>query len=158
MKIIPLSVCIWLCFAPVFHTQDKQGWQGIIPLRSTRADVERLLGRSADSCQCIYRTEHEIVSVEYARRSCKDDPQGWNVPVDTVLQISVVPKGELRLTDLKIDMTTYKRTEDTELPGRYYYFSGEEGILIIALKDGLVGSVSFQPTKDDNNLRCPKCN
>jgi hypothetical protein len=154
MKIISLSACVWLFLTSPLYLRTEVGWHGIIPLQSTRADVERLLGRSADPSGCIYKTQHEVVFIEYAQHSCKDNPEGWNVPGNTVMLISVASKTELRLTDLNINLATYKKTEDTEMPGRYYYFNEEKGILIIALGNGMVGSINYQPTKDDNNLRC----
>ncbi|HEV2705416.1 MAG TPA: hypothetical protein VGV59_05800 [Pyrinomonadaceae bacterium] len=154
MKIIAFAIAIWLCVMPSFDAPQKSGWRGIVPLHSTRADVERLLGRSKDPCGCTYHTERESVFIAYARRSCAENSEGWNVPVDTVLLINVTPRAQLQLSDLDIDVTTYQKTEDEELPGRVYYTDEEKGLFIIALKDGSVGSINYKPTTADNALRC----
>jgi hypothetical protein len=76
----------------------SEGWRGIVPLRSTRADVERELGEPIDDLKSLYDTGKERVSVFYQQVRCptggQEGPQrGWDVPVGTVLRISVSPKG-----------------------------------------------------------------
>lgn len=159
MKIIASIILVVLWLALPLSTQQAKGWRGIVPLHSTRTDVEQLLGRSTDSCKCLYRTEHEIVHIQYSDYSCKDNSQGWDVPLDTVLLINVIPRTGVRLAELKIDLTKYQKTEDTHLPGRSYYTNDEEGIFILVTgTDELVGSINYQPTRgDQNKFRCQKC-
>lgn len=74
--------------------QEQSGWRGIVPLHSTRTQVERLIGVLDIQCQC-YSTETEIIRVKYSHGPCKGDSPGWNVPTDTVLSFEVVPKNRL---------------------------------------------------------------
>jgi hypothetical protein len=74
---------LMLVIFSVIPSEEKKGWQGIIPLHSTRADVERVLGRSRDPCNCIYETQEEFIYFDYATSPCKGSLPGWNVPTDT---------------------------------------------------------------------------
>jgi hypothetical protein len=128
-----------------------------VPLHSTRADVERLLGPSADACRCVYKTEREVVTVEYAKHPCRDNPQGWNLPPDTAQLIMVTPRTDLRLADLNLDLTGYNKSEDPHMPGRFHYENDDEGILLVVVRRDEVGSVIYTPTRHDSaHLRCRK--
>src|SRR3712207_3984167 len=84
-------------------------WRGIAPLRSTRADVERVLGRPETESGSVYATERERVSVTYSRRPCD---YGWRLPPDTVISFFVHPKQPPKLADLKLDEKKYERRRD----------------------------------------------
>jgi hypothetical protein len=71
-------------------------WRGIVPLRSVRADVERLLGppSQASPYWSYYILPGELAVVHFQSMSCKDSCRvGWDVPIDTVIGIGVIPKG-----------------------------------------------------------------
>src|SRR5688500_20379271 len=49
---------------------EPKGWRGIVPLHSTRAEVERLLGPPTEQKSeffVVYRAENETVIIYYAR-------------------------------------------------------------------------------------------
>lgn len=133
--------------------QKEGGWNGIVPLHSTRAEVEHLLGRSADKCNCIYKTQNETIYVEYAEAKCKGYVAGWNVPRDTVLRLTVRSKAQRHFSEVKIDLNKYRiRRDDTFTK---YYSSRDEGVEYSVSPEGIITSVSYVPSKKDNNLRCP---
>jgi hypothetical protein len=145
--------CIWIFLAvPVF--QETKGWRRIVPLHSTRVDVERLLGPSDDPCKCVYRTDTESVRVEYASAPCKGSPSGWNVPPDTVLSFMVIPKEWQRFSDLNINEGQYKKTVESDNP-TIHYTHQEGGIRYTVTDAGLVYYVSYLPSTRDASLRCP---
>jgi hypothetical protein len=147
---------------------EAKEWRGIVPLHSTRADVERVLGPPvSDSltgpCKCLYHLEDMIVHVLYADGiNCGEPEQrdsrvgGWKVPRDTVVEISVTFRTDRALSDFKID-EEYEKEVDEHLPGSgwIYYTNRKEGVRIEAGKT-TVTSVSYFPSVADNNLRCPK--
>lgn len=137
---------------PVFPTQEIRGWQGLIPLHSRRADVERLLGRSRDPCNCIYETQEEFIHFDYATSPCKGSLPGWNVPVDTVLSIKVRPKKDLKFSELGIDEGRYTKNYNDAMAT--YYTDNERGISYAVTESGLVNSITYIPTLSDNALRC----
>jgi len=51
---------------------DSKPWRGIVPLRSTRVDVERLLGAPSmdHGDTVVYETGDERVSIEYSKGGC----------------------------------------------------------------------------------------
>jgi|SRR6185503_4965898 len=132
---------------------DAKGWRGLEPLRSTRLDVERILGISNDPCRCIYKTQSEVVTIFYARQSCSENSNGWNVPPDTVVTINVAPKDPPRFSDLIVDKQKFKRTKDLHTPAVYYY-DPQEGIMYEVSEDGMVRLTVYSPSINDSKLRC----
>lgn len=159
MRRIVLLLFALVCIATPSSAQAAKGWRGIIPLHSSRADVERLLGPSHDQCNCFYETEHEKIIIEYARQSpCKDGAEGLNVPPNTVLLISISPKEKVKLADLHVDLKKFQISESEHEEGRYFYVNNEDGLTLIVFGDERVGMMIYEPTKNDiNTFRCRKC-
>lgn len=133
--------------------QAERGWRGLVPLQSTRSDVERLLGRSEDQCKCIYRTDDSVVFVEYSKEPCKGNPPGWNVPADRVLSISVRSQKERKFSELNLDLSKYLKTQDDTFAS--YYTNNEQGITYEVPQSGVINVVTYSPSLKDNALRCP---
>jgi hypothetical protein len=153
---IVLSFCFVIVAAGLSHGKE---WRGIMPLHSTRADVERLLGPPADQnneLMSVYKLEKEVVIVQYAAGPpCGTDGfHIWRVPRDTVLSITVAPRTDLRFVDLKLDMDKYKVTDGGHVPNYTYYTDDKEGIQVEVTQD-LVMSISYFPGAKDKELRCP---
>ena len=129
-----------------------QGWRGIIPLHSTRADVESLLGASTDECNCVYKTENEVVRVDYAKAPCEGFLSGWNVPADTVLMFTVRTDRKQMFSDLGLDESRFSKAYDDTFTT--YYASRPEGVQYSVSREGVVGSVSYIPSTRDMSLRC----
>jgi len=154
----------------VAETCSSKDWKGIVPLKSTRAEVERVLGPSADPVLSIYYLRKEIVSVEYSKYSCNQGPvvsgwpvppsPQWNVPPDTVIAIRVAPREEVRLSNLSINLESFKKVRgDEDMPTHFFYIDEEEGfgIEIFANLDGegeTVRSYIYQPGIKDKPLQC----
>ena len=152
-----VSTCLTLAMAMVCYSAE---WRRHCPLHSTRIDVEKIFGSNVRGCKtlwCIYNLERENVWIQYASGPpCGNDAADfWQVPRDTVIQLTVNFKEEPLLSDLRIDLRAYVRTEDTHLPGWIYYTDAAEGIVVAG---GLrtVSSVTYLPEEKDKNLRCPK--
>src|SRR5882724_13565967 len=82
-----------------------KGWRDIQPLHSTRADVERLLGPPTDKRDCIYNIctyyLHDVnVQFNYSPGDCKSGRGAWDVPPDTVVNITVHSGPGLRWSSL----------------------------------------------------------
>jgi hypothetical protein len=150
---ICLGISIYLCAALVVSAQSlPHGWRGIVPLRSTRADVVRLLGPpNTEGGQ--YEWKHTTIVIDYSDGPCETGRSGWNVPRDTVVRISMAPTEDLRFADLHIDEKKYKRSEDGELPGIFYYTNDAEGITISGSQVE-VRNIYYNPTSSDDHLRC----
>lgn len=128
-------------------------WRGIVPLKSTRADVEKLLGPPHDKYIFAYFLPEENIYFQYSQGTCKE---GWNIPSDTVIHIVIAPNLKKPLADLNLDLTKYKKEPgDYDVADHFYYIDEEEG-LAISVRNGIVQKYILGPTAKDNSLRCPK--
>jgi hypothetical protein len=152
-------------------------WRGIVPLHSTRADVERLLGPSTDdpsnkgSYIRTYRTEEVIVLVLYS-----DTPlctgyllRGYRVPRWTVISITV-RAASFPFSDLNLDSSKYVEMSGGHTPDFSYFTHVEEGVSYevqwrsVAKGAGdksrerirFVNSVTYGPHAKDKHLLCPE--
>lgn len=159
MRSLIIASAILLAHAPLFRPPPKE-WRGIVPLHSTRQDVERLIGQNKIRCKaqaCLYDLGSETVFVLYASEPvCKKDSAttAWKVPRDTVIEINVRFKTERQLSDLGFDLSTFERSVDKELAGWVYYNNREDGIEIEGT-DKTAIAVNYFQTAKDKNLRCP---
>jgi len=138
-------------------------WRGIIPLHSTRADVERLLGPALkDSNDRVTRheTENEEIRVQYSTgEPCGTGwPGVWRIPAGTVVTISVYPKKEVRFSELRLDESQYRKTDNEGHGPPYFYYTNEEEGIQYEVTQGLVIAIIYLPASRDDNLRCPKKN
>ncbi len=132
--------------------QRRAVWRGIVPLHSTRVDVERILGASTNDCKCVYEAPDVVIHVEYATDRCKGVLAGWNVPIDTVLRLTVRSTAQQHFSELKVEIAKYTvRRDDTFTT---YFANRDEGIEYAVLSNGIVNSVSYIPSSADDGLRC----
>jgi hypothetical protein len=147
-------VCLWFAMTVFAGSVIAKEWRGIVPLKSTRADVERLLGKPSSSG--YYNLPNEIVSFEFQRAPC-DDPMerfgyGWNVTPGTVTEIGIIPKGAHRKDEYQLAKDS--KVEDNGF-GLVYYFDNEAG-LMVETYNGLVTLVAYYPKSSEEQLRCPQ--
>lgn len=133
-------------------SQPRKGWNGIVPLHSSRTDVNRLLGKPEGDCQCIYRTPTEIVAFDYAEAPCKGPINGWNVPRDTVLEVRTTPISPKTFSELGLNETKYVKTREEDT-GTFYFTDLHAGIRY-AVQDNHVVTIGYTPLPGDSNLRC----
>ncbi|MDQ3802536.1 MAG: hypothetical protein M3416_01580 [Acidobacteriota bacterium] len=157
IKLLLLCVSVML---PTTAQSQAKGWRGIVPLHSTRADVERLIGKPNFKYD-LYDFEKERVSILYSSDPCTEGLQGgWNVPRDTVIQISVAPKEKVRLPDLQIDLSKYEKAKDPLMQVHTYYTNKEEGTRYVVFEGGgedggKILNTYYEPAAEDRHLRCP---
>lgn len=130
-----LSLSLIVCTAVAGSSpRHGRGWRGIVPLHSTRADVERLLGHSGDSCRCLYDTPEGRVYVNYSKNRCEGYLPGWNVPADTVLAFTVYQKEWRAASGLGFDNSNYVVTYDDSMTA--YYTDKEAGVSYTVSRGG----------------------
>jgi hypothetical protein len=143
-----------------FISPQANSWRGIVPLHSTRADVEKLLGRPTPESKAqdaaIYRTENERVFVLFSTGSCEIKPSnGWSVPTGTVISISVEPNSKPKFADIKLDESNYEKRPDPELLYLTYYTNERDGVSIeVNTDEGVVTAFRHGPASKDKRLRC----
>ena len=137
-----------------------QGWQGIVPFRSTRADAERLLGPPSKSLGDIYTysTPENRVDVSYSADPCKvPSTISAASAADVVTRITVSPRHTLLVRELSLDKDKYKRIQNTHPDNWVHYLNSAEGIMVDAmLADGCeqVISIIYRATDNERERRC----
>ena len=155
-----LTTVACLLLSPVSQGGEAAGWRGIVPLRSTRADVERVLGPPARIWMGMYfyESEKSRASVTFSNGLCGVARGGWNVPSGTVIAVSVIPKpNQLKFTDLKLDESKFKKQADWEVGNVFHYVNEGEGVTyqVDTRYDDEVTLISYYPAARDSGLRCP---
>lgn len=148
---VAILVCL-VVFTP--RAASGKGWKGIVPLHSTRADVDKLLGppKGEDSG---YEIGGEQVLISYPSQGCQEGlPGGWKVPSNTVISITISPAKDLQLADVLVPGRNYDQIYRVHSPQLVDYVDVSEGVRYAAI-DGSVQTVTyFASEADDKKLRC----
>lgn len=148
-----------LILTTIAHPQANS-WRGIIPLYSTREDVEKILGPPRPESKGIdastYNTASERVFILYSTGPCNVKPSnGWNAPRGTVIEVSVEPNPKPKFADLKLEESKYDKRPDGDYLDSTSYVDEVNGINItVNTAEGVVTSFSYWPTSKQNYLRC----
>lgn len=133
-----------------------RGYRGLVPMHSTRRDVERVLGPSTAPDRRTYETADARVVFEYSVGACeKGWPYGWNVPQDTVVSIRLFPATSVYLETLALDQKKYSRLVDTHISNRIYYSNDYDGVTIVADDRGHVMNFAYHAKASEQKLQCP---
>ena len=157
-----LAFVIALLLAAAAQTPARgQSWRGITPLRSTRADVERLLGAPAKKTPhaYYYNLPGELALVWFQAEACDGDSgmgkfgYGWNVPVGTVTTIGVIPKRNIRKEKF---LAAGDFASGEAKAGLVYHTKAGGGLEVETLNE-FVTLVTYEPTVEESKLReCPR--
>jgi hypothetical protein len=130
-------------------------WRKLVPLQSTRADVERLLGPSEkDGYSADYKLDEGYLTIIYSGGGCVPGRTGgWNVPRDVVVSLSFSPKHKKRISALKLDRRKFRRVVDKHVGGVLYYINDEEGITY-HVQRGRVDEIYYDPSSKHEHLYC----
>lgn len=154
------AIVTWMCAAlAAINITPAEGWRGLTPLRSTRADVERLLGspRELRGAAATYETESEKFLVFYSLGPCANGNE-WNIPRGTVISFTVSPRAKLLIADLRLDEAKYRRVPSAHAQGVVHYYSKEGGVRVetsVLPGEGEdITSITYEPSAEDGRLRC----
>lgn len=155
MTIIGRFICCFVLLLVGAMISHGQGWRGIVPLRSTRADVERLIGGPTESNGVTYDLKEERVTISYSDGACaKGWPHGWNVLPGVVIKIVVYLQAEMTLDQLGIDVSAYVKTSNARLGGTDYT-NKNDGVSIGVKENGDVEVIQYEPSSKDQVFLCP---
>jgi hypothetical protein len=135
-------------FSSVVKAQ-AQGWNGLVLLRSTHADVERLLGPPGKDKR--YHLKDARVSVHYYEGTCdRRDDCRCLVPAGTVLTIFVEPEVEMSFSRLKLDKSRYKKKAIVPDASQAVYWNDDDGITytVDEAHDDVI-AIEYSPTEKD---------
>ena len=150
MKIIRFIILTALFLVLQTNLQAKE-WRGITPLKSTRADVERLLGKPNERYR--YEFEEERAYINYVQRNCEKDDDDCTcfVSHDVVYFISVTIEVPMSFSKLKLDKTKYERFQFSvgNQPVQATYSNDEEGISYTVDEDDDITHIDYLPSDLD---------
>lgn len=141
MRKLVLIVSLVLIAATSVAAKD---WRGILPMHSTRAHVEALLGPPPPSPggytlnkgRSIYSLEEGEVYIVFAEQEFHGGECLSTVPAGTVLMIQIIPKAELPFSSLNIDAKQFKKFDASEPSGNGYdgFLNEQEGFVVRVFK------------------------
>lgn len=151
--ILKVTTCICLMLI-LTEISQAQAWRRIVPLRSSRSDVEKLLGVEGRESVAFYSLKDKNILITYSD-GLDCDVKGadqWNVPKDKVVGMAVtfLPNARVTLKDLKLDLRQFGKTSrETQVT----YLSDDLG-LQLTIEDGLVQTLLSFPAKKDSDVMC----
>ena len=140
-------------------------WRGIVPLKSTLADVQRQFGFPkatknrlvVNNGYWIYLFNHEEVHFEFAVDNFPGEKQCvMPVAKGTIIAIHILPLMGPSVSSLDIDEKRFKRFDEPFRPpphDRVAYINEEDGLVIDAFQ-GKVSEITYVASRSDR-LRCP---
>jgi len=150
MILIKLVICCSVALGLATVCAAKE-WRGIVPLKSTRADVERVLGvpNQRSAFGYYYRFHDVLAVVWFQSEPCDQCSWGWHVPVETVTEIGVIPLSAH--APKPSDIEGFKREDNN---GGFVYYTNEADGLTIETFKGKVTSLHYEPEKRLEALGC----
>jgi hypothetical protein len=165
MRRLTIIIALVLFSATSVAAKD---WRGLLPLHSTREDVEKLLGPPPSPSAHPYRSyslskgrsiylldEGEVYIVFAEKEFPAANPCLLTLAAGTVLMIQITPKSEPLLSDLRIDESKLRKFNPSITPGGEYggFVNEEEGLIIRTFK-GKVQEIVYVASALDRP-RCP---
>ena len=150
-----LTCCLFLLLLFAIQCEAKS-WRGIEPLRSTKSDVERLLGKPSEATDkaLTYRLPREIAFVSLITTQ---DVSLVNLPVGTVKNIQVTPKNPMGIADLGLDENriVFIKGSRPEYLGLQGYIDLDAGLIVKTNGRNIETIFYFGSAKD--RASCPNC-
>jgi hypothetical protein len=123
-------------------------------LRTTRAEVEALLGQKETAYYAEYKLTDGDIFIEYSSGPCRPDRKGgWNVPKDVVVSLHFYPKQRQRLADLKLNRKKLRKVTDRHAGRITYYINDHDGV-VYEVQEGKVISIDYGPPQKFEHLYC----
>jgi len=140
-----LLICVSFIFGQMKLTK-------FIPLKTNKIEVVKELGEGKGDCRCIYEVDKETIQIEYSSTTCE---KGWNIPKNTIISITLIPKEHISLSDLNISRKDfYSFRYDNFFAS---YTSPQKGLRINVDSNETVTEYTRIPTSLEGNntkIRC----
>lgn len=162
MKTIVCSGWLILTLSTSGYSQQIQDWWDLIALESTRAEVEKLIGKPDKYFETsgTYRTEVGRFHVWYSKGGCRKNVEGlqYNIPARRLTGILFYPKTSLPLEYYVSNIKDFQKQESPARDGRYLYTSPDETLIFETIVPNysreFVYTIELQPGKDKQHLLC----
>lgn len=162
MKLLFIIFCLITSVTAQTHAIEE-GWKGIKLLQTSRAEVEHILGVTAEEINPVdvsYRTKEGLVHIAYSHNPCSNDGDGrFKVARDTVIGYRVSLK-RFNFADLEWSKELYDRHQDTHSLNLTHYYNSKDGIRITTNKTGqkeMILTIYFEGTRELSSKFLCKC-
>jgi hypothetical protein len=160
-----LFLC-WIGWIPSILGAQVSGqtisWDKLIPLESTRTDVEKILGKPELYFKSFgtYKTEFGKFSVWYSKGGCVKNSRElqYNVPAGKFVNFIVYLRKEMPLEAFVKDKANYIKSDSPFMSGRFFYTSPDRMTVYETVPVGesaeLLYSISVGPQNSQQRLLC----
>ena len=134
-------------------------WRKIVLMRSTREDVEGLLGQSQyRGFNASYKVEGGTLGVVYYPfNQCATSGAYLRVPQWTVEEMTYEPDDPPKFSDLNLDLKKFrKQRESSDVPDLISYINNKDGVDYTFEADNTLNNIRYFPAKRFDYLRCQK--
>lgn len=158
MKTLQLTILVFIL--TTYSYSQSNSWNGITPLKSTRTDVEKILGtpesKSKGDSSDYFKTKDARIFVLYSTGNCDITPSnGWNIPKGKVISISVEPFIPLKFTTYKFDKTLYKKRSTGDYLDSILYVNEKDGVrFTVNTLFNEIDDFTYFPKSTDDYLLC----
>lgn len=138
-----MSLAVWV--------QGQDSFKGIVPLLTTRAEVEKKFGVPDQYGR--YEFAEGMVSILYRDSTCEKSNSSCFciVPVGTVLEIEITPNYDQYIKDLKLDPKVWEKAEvkGGHVPDIEVYMNHKTGMTYeVNAEDGWIRSIRYNGSKE----------
>lgn len=144
-----LTIGLFVIYSSVFIANAQENFKGIIPMITTKADVEKILGKPNKYGD--YELDEGRVHVDYYEQECDKKIECFClVPSGTVRFINIELYYDLYLKDLNLDPQKFKETRNSHTTGIFTYSNPKTGV-VYSVYDGKVFQILYYESEDTCN-------
>lgn len=141
-------IVLFLVFSVVFSANAQENFKGIVPMITTRSEVEKKLGKPNENG--FYELNEGKVLIRYYDRACERKTECFCLaPLGTVQYIIFTLYQDLYLKDLKLAPNRFKETRSSHLD--VYTYSDLKTGIVYEAQDGKVTEISYYESEDTCN-------
>lgn len=160
-KSIALMILI-IVGIPFLVFGQREEWSCFFPLKSTRDEIERVLGKPDKYfiSYGTYETKSAKYSVWYASGHCSGNVEGrdWNVSAGRMTNVTISPKQINIINDYVSNLQDFRRQESPGGYSRFLYLSKDETLIYKTIRKSdsseIIETISIEPGKSKENLLC----
>lgn len=151
---------------PGLSAAQSHEWDSFVPLKSTRSEVEKILGKPTYFSETFgsYETKNGKYFVWYASGNCQKntDEREWNVSAGILMLVAVRPSRAELIEKYLLNPDQFARTESPGGYSRFQYSAVDESIIYETIRrpdsSEIVSYISIEPGKRYEKLLCKSTN
>lgn len=150
-----------LIIAPIaFFCCESNVWKGIVPLKTTQAEVIQILGPRVKPIFPEYdiadfKFKGGTVFIVYTLGGCRGGTGDYNVPKGLVNRVSVRPDPPPAFLGFKFDRSRFVEGGHPDGPSPAFYVNKPDGISFwLSSDERSVQLIDYRPSSKDDHLKC----